>query len=336
MTNVSTQELISFLEDFRSKGKILLATHVRPDGDALGSLCGLLLILLENGFDAVALLPGNIPDYYASFLPGNALMTVEPSPEELRSYGLAIVLDAANKDRVAATFISQTGSVPIPSINIDHHPDNSGFCERNYVVPGASATSEIIYTLADTAHWKISGQAATHLLIGILTDTGSFRFTNTTARTLRAASFLMDAGGDYNRIMNTCFFSKSENMALFEAELLCTGMKKACGGKFMYACFTPELLAKYQIELRNTEQVIEILRSISGPVIVAVIRRESGGFKCSLRSKEKRYSAGRIARALGGGRHEMASGCTIAASSMEEAEAILVNHVEMELNEKQA
>ncbi|OQA88940.1 MAG: Bifunctional oligoribonuclease and PAP phosphatase NrnA [Lentisphaerae bacterium ADurb.Bin242] len=335
MTNLSTQELAAFLQGFRSDRKILLATHVRPDGDALGSLCGLLLILLENGFDAAALLPGSVPDYYRPLLPEKGLITAEPSAEELQIYALMIVLDSATRDRVSADFFKKPGPLP-QSIGIDHHPDNSGYCDLNHLVPAASATAEILYALADAARWKIGGEAATHLLIGILTDTGAFRFTNTSARTLRAAAALMDAGGDYTRIMNTCFFSKSENMALFEAELLCTGMKKACGGKFMYAYFTPELLAKYKIELRNTEQVIEILRSISGPVIVGVIRLENGGFKCSLRSKEKHYSVGRIARSLGGGGHEMASGCTITASSVEEAEAILVNHVEMELNEKQA
>lgn len=335
MTTLSAQELADLLRKFRTGKKILLVTHVRPDGDALGSLCGLLLILRENGFDATALLLDKTPDYYQTFLPENGLLHVEPSAEELRKYDLLIVLDSATRDRVNAEFFKTPGELP-ESIAIDHHPDNPGYCDLNHLVPTASATAEILYTLAETAGWKIPAEAATHLLIGILTDTGTFRFTNTSPRTLRAAAALMDAGGEYTRIMNTCFFSKSESMALFEAELLCSGMKKACGGRFMYAYFSPELLAKYQIALRNTEQVIEVLRSISGPVIVAVIRLENGAFKCSLRSKEKQYSVGRIARSLGGGGHEMASGCTITAPSFEEAEAILVNHVEMELNEKQA
>ncbi len=335
MTNLSAQELTAFLQGFRAGKKILLVTHVRPDGDALGSLCGLLLILRENGFDATALLTDKTPDYYRVFRPGEGLIGAEPSPEELQKYDLMIVLDSATRDRVSADFFKNPGTIP-QSLGIDHHPDNAGYCDLNYLVPAASATAEILYALAEMSGWKIPAEAATQLLIGILTDTGTFRFTNTSPQTLRAAAALMDAGGEYTRIMNTCFFSKSENMALFEAELLCTGLKKACGGRFIYAYFSPELLAKYKIELRNTEQVIEVLRSISGPVIVAVIRRESGAFKCSLRSKEKQYSAGRIARSLGGGGHEMASGCTIAAPSIEEAEAILVNHVEMELNEKQA
>ena len=144
----------------------------------------------------------------------------------------------------------------------------------------------------------------------------------------------MEAGGEYDRVIGACYFSKPENMARFEADLLCNHLKKACSGRFIYTFLAPELLEKYQIELRNTEQVIEVLREIAGPIISATIRLEADGFKCSLRSKDQLFSVGRIARAVGGGGHEMAAGCTIAVSSLAEAERILLEHVEKELNEK--
>ena len=103
---------------------------------------------------------------------------------------------------------------------------------------------------------------------------------------------------------------------------------------FLYAFMSPELLNKYRIDLRNTEQVIEVLRAINGPTVVATVRVEPGGFKCSLRSKDPRDSVGRIARGIGGGGHELAAGCTIAFPSFGEAEQILLQYVEKELNEK--
>ena len=327
---VTLDRIPGLLGEFRS-GRILLAAHVRPDGDALGSLCALLLLLRGQGFRADAVLPHDVPDYYLGFLPEEGMLEEDSvHPED---YALVVALDSSRRDRVSAQWIASGTKLSVPLLVIDHHPDNPLYGDWNCIVPSAAATSEIIAELSRTAKWKMTSAAATHLLIGILTDSGAFRFTNTSPQTLRTAADLMAAGGEYNRVMTACYFSKPENMARFEADLLCNHLKKACGGRFIYAYLAPELLEKYQIELRNTEQVIDILRVISGPVIAATIRREPGGFKCSLRSKDKRYPVGRIARAVGGGGHEMAAGCTIPVSTCEQAEQILLEHVEKELDE---
>ena len=324
------EQIPELLDRFRPQ-KILLLAHLRPDGDAIGSLCAALLLLRKQGFQADAVVSGSdIPDACKPFLPAEGLKAepeIEPS-----DYGLFVVLDSSRRDRISASFAAaEEKKLPAPMLVIDHHPDNPCYGEWNCIVPEAAATSEILADIAFRADWTMPEAAATLLLLGILTDSGSFRFSNTSARTLRAASALMEAGGEYFRVMDACFFSKPENMARFEADLLCNHLKKACGGKFIYTFFRPELLEKYRIELRNTEQVIEILRAIAGPVIAATIRIEAGGFKCSLRSKDRRYSVGRIARAVGGGGHEMAAGCTIHAASFEEAERILLENVEKEL-----
>ena len=326
-------ECADFLNQQR-EGRILLAAHIRPDGDALGSLCGMLLLLNENGFSADAILPDSIPDYYRPMLPETGL-TGEPSAQELSRYSLMIVMDSARKDRVAAEFFANAETHSLPVLNIDHHPDNPAYADYNLVLPDAASDTEILTMLAQAATWNISPAAAEHLMTGLVTDTGGFRFTNTTARTMRTAAMLREAGCNYEKIMTACFFSKAENLARFEAELLFRYMKKALDGKMIYAYLAPELLEKYDIDLRNTEQVIEILRAMDGPLIAATIRNEQDGFKCSLRSKDRRYSVGRIARAIGGGGHEMAAGCTMRLSSFEEAEKILLKEVENELNEKQ-
>ena len=328
---VTVGQLPALLDRFRS-GRILLTAHVRPDGDALGSMCATLLLLLSEGFQADAVLPESVPDYYREFLPAEGLLN--ESEVDLADYALLIALDSSRRDRISAQFAASGEPLPMPMLVIDHHPDNPCYGEWNCIVPDAAATSEIVASLAGTARWKMLPAAATHLLIGILTDCGSFRFRNTSPRTLRSAAGLMEAGGEYDRVIGACYFSKPENMARFEADLLCNHLKKACSGRFIYTFLAPELLEKYKIELRNTEQVIEVLREIAGPVISATIRIEAGGFKCSLRSKDSRFSVGRIARGIGGGGHEMAAGCTITVPSLAEAERILLEYVEKELNEK--
>lgn len=331
--SLSLEETAQYLTGLKGKGKILLAAHVRPDGDALGSVFGLLTVLRENGFDAETISPENIPDYFREFVPETG-MVAQPSADDLKKYILFIPLDSARRDRVAAVFFAEGNAFPIETLNIDHHPDNPLFGDRNVIVSNAGATAEIVTNLARTAGWKISAKAATLLLIGILTDTGGFRFRNTSPGTLRTASYLMEAGGEYDHVINACFFSKPEGMARFEADLLCNHLKRAFDGRFLYVYFEPEVLSHYGIELRNTEQVIEILRAIAGPVIVATIRKEQGGFKCSLRSKDTKYSVGRVARNIGGGGHELAAGCSIKTDSLDEAVQILLSNVEKELNEK--
>ncbi len=312
--------------------RILLTTHLRPDGDAMGSLCGLMLILRDRGFSVDAVCPEAIPDYERQFLPADGLL--DESAVKLADYDLLIALDASRRDRISAQFAASGEKLPMPMLVIDHHPDNPKYGDWDCIVPDAAATAEAVAQFVFEAGWRILPEAATHLLIGILTDSGSFRFRNTTPSTLRTAARLMEAGGDYDRVINACFFSKPENMARFEADLLCNHLKKACEGRFLYAFMSPELLQKYRIDLRNTEQVIEIIRAIEGPTVVATFRVEAGGFKCSLRSKDPQYSVGRIARGIGGGGHELAAGCTIAVPTFEEAEKILLQLVEKELNEK--
>lgn len=319
------------LDRFRTQ-RVLLVTHARPDGDALGSLCGLLLFLRANGFHADAMLPADVPDYYCEFLPEEGLLPAEPPRAELPDYALTVTLDVSRRARAAADFITCGADAPMPVLNIDHHPDNPGFGAWNYVEKEASATSELLAGMAFDTDAEIPRAAATHWLLGILTDTGAFRFSNTTPASLRTAAQLADRSGEYQKAVSACFFAKPEKLARFEADLLCHHLKKTSDGKFFYVYFDPALLAKYDIELRNTEQVIEILRAISGPLIVATVRRESGSFKCSLRSRAG-YSAGRIARAAGGGGHDMAAGCTINAASFKEAEQILLSYVKKELNQ---
>ena len=322
-----------FLSLLRSvgSGSILVATHERPDGDAIASLSATASILKENGFQAKAILPDPAPDGYAEFLPEN----VSASAEGVEA-ALFIAVDCSNRQRVAA------GGYPFENcgevINIDHHPDNERFGTLPILDHTACSASQIVYTLFRDNGFHISPENATRLLLGVVTDSGCFRFDNTSAEALRTAAELLELGADHHRIIVASYCSKPENMVRLEAELVTHHLKTAFGGRLAWMVLDRELLKRFGVEIRNTETLIEIPRNIAGVEFAATLRPENGGFKLSLRSKNPPYSAGRIARALNGGGHEMAAGGFIPASSVKEAEAILLKHVETEFkrNEKQS
>lgn len=171
------------------------------------------------------------------------------------------------------------------------------------------------------------------MMLGIITDSGCFRFDNTTPRALRIAASLLEAGADHHNIIADAFFSKPFNMAMFESELFCTELRTAHEGKTAWVVIPQRLLKKYAVDIRNTETLIEGIRGIRGVQVAALIKatENPGIFKISLRSKSADISVGRIARRLNGGGHEMAAGGTIFAKSPDEAEEILLNHIEMEM-----
>lgn len=313
-----------------SSGTILVAAHERPDGDAIASLSATAAILKDNGFQAKAILPDPAPDGCAPFVPGDVISSAEGIEASL-----FITVDCSTRNRVAAAGypIENCGTV----INIDHHPDNEKFGTLQILDHTACSSSQIIYTLFRDNGFRISAENATRLLLGVITDSGCFRFDNTNPEALRTAAELLELGADHHRIIVAAYSSRPENIVRLEAELVMHHLKTAFGGRLAWMVLDRELLKKFGVEIRNTETLIEIPRNIAGVEFAATLRPENGGFKLSLRSKNPPCSAGRIARALNGGGHEMAAGGFIPASSVEEAESILLNHVETELklNEKQ-
>ncbi len=317
------------LKEFQNGRRILLLAHEKPDGDAIGSLLGMYCMLKENNFEAEIFLPGEIPDMYKDFL--SCPYRKELTPSDLKNFDLLLFLDCANQKRCSADFLKDKENI-LPVLNIDHHPDNSAFGDWNYFDSRKAATCEVLYFLAEEAGFTLSAKAAEFLLLGIITDSGCFRYDNTLPSTLLAASSLMEKGADRRKIIEKCYLAKPENLALLESDLLCNHLKKSADGIFAYAYMSPELLEKYKVDVRNTEQVIECIRQLDNVKACAVMRKEKDCFKLSLRSKEPGISVGRIARSLGGGGHEMAAGCSLFVTDPEEAVCLLLDAVEKEIS----
>ncbi len=317
----------AFLAALKSAETILVATHERPDGDAISSLSSTVAILRENGFNVRGILPDPAPDFYAMFVPQEGIIS---SAEGIKA-DLFIAVDCSTRARVAAAGYPFEECPAV--INIDHHPDNELFGTLNLVNPKAAAAAQEIYSILRNAGLHISAENATRLLLGLITDSGCFRFNNTDPAALRTAADLMELGADHHKIIVSSFSSRPENLVRFEAEIASKHLRTAFNGKFAWIYLAPELLAEFGIDIRNTETLIEIPRNIAGVELAATLRVAENGYKLSLRAKNAPYSAGRIARRLNGGGHEMAAGGFIPAATLAEAEQILLQQVEMELKE---
>lgn len=310
----------------------LLVTHERPDGDAVGSIFGFLNFLHENGKRAEAVIPEPLPEKYLPFVNSNYRTGI--TRFEFATYQSCLVLDTPNPARAAIGGGLKFEQVGIPLILLDHHPDNLRYGSINVVAPKVSATAELLFMLSKLLPgWKVSPRTATLWLMGVIMDTGGFRFDNTSPQTLRHAAELLELKADHHRIMLEMFFSKPLELQQFESELFTSHLHMDCGRRFAWIYIPDELIRKYNIDMRNTEGLIEILRSIKSADIVALLQRCDDGYKVSLRSKDPRFSVGQIARQLNGGGHELAAGGKIRNNNFDAAIKILTGMVRQTLNQ---
>lgn len=310
--------------------RILILTHERPDGDAFGSALGMQEFLRDCcGKHAETYLPSPPASRYSTLV-GSYKETL--SPEELANYDLILLLDCANRERIASGPQVDGKTLPEreapPMLNIDHHAGNDINAHWNLVIPNAAAASQIAAEIALTiGHCQIKPRPATLWLLGIVTDTGAFRFTNTVGHTLRVAAELLDRGADLEGVVNASYFSKPLNQQRFETELLETQEKVALDGQYVYAFIPDELFKKHQFDMRDGEGVIDLLREVAGTRIAALFYRKGDAFKVSLRSKDLRFPVGPLARSLGGGGHQMAAGITLTGTTPEGVERLLLEKV---------
>src|SRR5579862_800210 len=195
-------ELQSAVNAITAAHKVVLACHVNPDGDALGSLLGLGLAI-QAAFpkkDLVFLSQDGVPDILR-FLPGSDRVQKESTRKD---FDLAIALDSGDLKRVGLKVLPTLSSAPV-QMDIDHHVGEGAFGDIRLLDSRASATSEIVFDLIHALEIPISAEIATCLLTGIITDTGSFRFMNVTPRTLRISASLIEAGASPATISEQVF-----------------------------------------------------------------------------------------------------------------------------------
>lgn len=306
---------------------VLILTHERPDGDAIGSVLGLLGALSSSGRKAEAFFPEQLPTAYLGFVKRPVSFSSMPS-EPLR-FRSVVCLDCGNARRLGAPDALKAALAGIPHINIDHHPDNTLFGDVNYVDSNACSTSEILYrAIAGLASLRIPQDAATAFLLGVVMDTGGFRFDNTNSGVLALASSLISAGADYHGIVKAMFLSKPLGYVRLLSDIGFRQLRMACGGRLAFFHLGEDLLQAYGVDKRDTEGVIDFVRCVEGVEVTAMTVCRDGAYKVSLRSGDPRISVGGVARKYDGGGHELAAGCQIKAESPEKVFDLLVREFE--------
>lgn len=314
----------AFAASFQPGMRVCLTTHVNPDGDGLGSEVGLIHLLKARGIDPIITNPTPTPPRYHFLFEG--LPGVDRSDEavkEIRRADLIVVLDIGDLDRIGmlSGAVRERG---VPVGCIDHHVSPGDLPPGpRFVDPQASATAALVYELALGNEWPLSRAAARSLYVGILTDTGAFRFSNTNARTLRTAAALLETGLDPESIYLDVYANAPEGRARLLAEALQTLVVEPEHG-LAWVTVPPGAMARHNVTPDDLDGVVEYPRSISG-VRMALLFRElaSGRIKVSLRSVGE-VDVAAFARPFGGGGHTKASGISLD-GTMAEAQEIILN-----------
>ena len=314
------------LEDLiKNSTKILIMSHINPDGDALGSTSSMYTTIYENFKKrADILVIGHLPNCY-KFLPN--IETAKFEFDTSMVYDLVITLDVASLDRLANHQILFEKA--IHTINIDHYKTNSNFGEVNVVNPKASSTGEVLLNIFNEQNWKISLDSAIGLYTAILTDTGGFRYENTSENVFLSAAQLVKIGINPNEIYKNCYEKKSKDFVMFQNACI-NKAEFLFNNKVAYTVVYKKDLEKYQAKDDFTEGLVETLRAIDSTEISFIAKEiDSKSTKISMRSKTKDVAA--ICAEYGGGGHTFAAGCLIK-SGVDKAIKKILKTIEEYLN----
>ena len=280
-------------------------SHINPDGDANGSVSSMYTTIYDNfKKKSDILVIGHLPNCYKS-LPN--IDKAEFKFNDSMVYDLVITLDVASLDRLSNAKILFDKAVK--TINIDHHKTNNGFGDINVVSPEASSTGEVLLGIYNEQNWEISLDSAVGLYTAILTDTGGFRYENTSENVFKSAAQLVKIGINPNEIYKNCYEKKSKNFVMFQNYCI----NKAVfvdDDKIAYSTVYKKDIEKFHGEEDFTEGLVEILRAIDTTDIAFLAKEiDSKTTKISMRSKKSDVAD--ICSVFGGGGHTFAAGCTV-------------------------
>jgi bifunctional oligoribonuclease and PAP phosphatase NrnA len=311
--NTIETDLRTIAEAIRERDRFLVTTHENPDGDALGSLLATKLMLEQLGKDVVIYLAGEVPmprEY--QFMELGELRREPPGDSSER---VLVAVDSANERRLGPDPSVLNGAPLV--IDIDHHHDNTRFGHLNHIVGNASSTGEILFDLVKELGVELTPEIAEALYIAIVTDTGRFQYANTTAKSLRLAAELVEAGADVHRVFQGVY----ENVAFAKLKLIARALEHARvyeGGRVVISHLEKDDFDTAGAEEPYSEGIIDLLRAVEGAEIAALIRepptRNGPTRRVSLRTTAERVDVSVIARNSGGGGHPQAAGFSSEAS----------------------
>ena len=290
---------------------ILILTHRNPDGDAVGSMFALYYLLKDLGKNVRCIID-DVSKSLSFPVAKDAFGDFEPD--------FIVTVDVADNKLLTAETLSLYGERV--DLAIDHHAANKPFAKKLLLDSRASAACEVLYDMIKQAGLEITLDIANALYLGISTDTGCFRYPNTTARTLLAASELVNAGVDNGEINRIVFETKTREYVHFEA-LAMNSLKTYYDGKCAVLVLRQDMFRKTGVSEEDTHGIAALPRQIEGVLVGIVIKeRTDGTYKISMRTNDP-VCASDICAVFGGGGHRLAAGCELSGTESEVVSAVL-------------
>lgn len=307
--------------------RVLVSTHINPDGDAVGSVLGLRRILRSRGLEVEIVMNDPVPPKYR-FLVDDPVLGPQEPVAAAGMFDLAVFVDASEKERVGQVWDRLDGWLQPGAllVNIDHHVGNDGYGDIVLLDPGRASAGELVLEIADVLDVGIDKTMADQLFAAVLTDTGRFQFSNTNEGCLRAAGRLVAAGADPQMLADRIYYERPAAYYRLLGHLFERMEIHADGRICLFRVTSDEAAAFFGEEGYDSEGIVDYTVQIEG-VEIGVFVRQTGPerFRASLRSRG-RVNVRPIAEAFGGGGHEKAAGCTLE-GSLEEVRDLLVTRM---------
>lgn len=304
---------------------IAVFPHVNEDPDALGSCFAFKKVMQLMGKEATMYVSGKVEARLA-FIGSDYVMYSEGIEH---NHDLCVCLDCGDLDRLTErkAMFEEIGN----TVNIDHHFTNTLFADANYVDGKAAATSEILFELFEKMGIKLNAEIARDLYTAISSDTGCFKYSNVTPKTMRTAASLLEYGFDHAEVARLLFDSETLETAKLKAEIT-ESIQTYAGGRIKLVVTDENAGEKYGIHKEDLPNLVDIPRRIEGTEIAACIKHIEGGFRLNLRSNGDADVA-KVAMKFGGGGHIKAAGATLKFDTAEEALRAVVAECESALEE---
>ena len=300
--------------------RVLILSHINPDGDAIGSLLGMWHALQALGKEAVPVASSELPSY-ALWLPGAEHIQVYQRGMAFPDVDLVIMLDTASLARVGRIYEEHAAALTaLPLVIVDHHVTNEGGGTLNLIDPTAASTCELLYALFRAMDLTITPPLATCLMLGLVTDTQSFQTRATNAESLRVAADLLELGADQGRVVHEVYFALPDSSAV----LIGLGLAEMrCEDAMAWTTVTQAMMQQTGAEDEAVDEMVRMMQRVGGVQALAMFKeRQDGTTKISLRSQPP-IDVSELARVWGGGGHLQASGATLQMSPAQAAREVL-------------
>ncbi len=292
--------LSQVVELIETKHRFMITAHVRPDGDSLGSSLALYWILVALGKDPIVIMRDHVPHAYSSLPGADDVVTM---PEITEPFDGAFVIECSDIDRPGLIGLEKQNVV-----NIDHHSTTALFGNINWIDSTASAVGEMIYNLCKALGVTPTKEIATCTYTALLTDTGSFQFSNTTERTFKIASELVRRGVEPAMVSQSLFYSYPYSKLKLLGLALST-LERDETGQIAWIRVTRDAMEQSDASEEDADGIVNYALSIGEVKAVAFFKElDSDAWRISLRSKNK-INVARVAERFGGGGHKNAAGC---------------------------